>query len=90
MPQHTMNLLGELKLQFKNKPDYVVFGEFYDRLGHANTSTTHDIYSQLYPNAEDEAITKIEVDFKLANVVKISNFITNRITKIRSLLPQWF
>ncbi|WP_193063397.1 site-specific integrase [Oceanobacillus oncorhynchi] len=122
MPQHTMNLLGELKLQNKIKADYVVFGEFYDhvpqttldtkyeeyikraglkhirihdlrhshasylinlgndiqiiskRLGHAKTSTTYDIYSHLYPNAEDEAIEKMENDFKPASVVKISDY----------------
>ncbi|ENH96900.1 phage integrase [Gracilibacillus halophilus YIM-C55.5] len=122
MPQHTMNLLGELKLMNKNKPDYVVFGEFYDhiahttvdryffyyikeaevkririhdlrhshasylinqgndiqivskRLGHANTSTTYDIYAHLYPNKEDEAIAKMEDDFKPAQVVNMSDF----------------
>ncbi|WP_330948867.1 site-specific integrase [Virgibacillus sp. MG-45] len=122
MPQHTINLLGELKLQSKNKKDYVVFGEFYDhvpettidrfynyyvgqakvkririhdfrhshasylisqgndiqivskRLGHANTSTTYDIYSHLYPNAEEEAIAKMEDDFKPADVIKISDY----------------
>ncbi len=122
MPQHTMNLLGELKLETANKIDYVVFGEFYDhmpettidvryneyvekskvkririhdfrhshasylinqgndiqivskRLGHANTSTTYDIYSHLYPNAEDEAIAKMEDDFKSADVIQISDY----------------
>lgn len=122
MPQHTMNLLGELRLQTDNKIDYVVFGEFYDhipettidryyanyikqskvkrirlhdfrhshasylinmgndiqvvskRLGHANTSTTHDIYAHLYPNAEDDAVAKMEDDFKPADVINISNF----------------
>ncbi|MEK4305894.1 site-specific integrase [Oceanobacillus sp. FSL K6-0251] len=122
MPQHTMKLLGELKLQNKNKIDYVVFGEYFNhvshttidrrfeeyikqskvkririhdlrhshasylinlgndiqiiskRLGHANTSTTYDIYSHLYPNAEDEAIEKMENDFKPASVVNISDY----------------
>ncbi|WP_017470668.1 tyrosine-type recombinase/integrase [Amphibacillus jilinensis] len=122
MPQHTMNLLGELKLQSKIKMDYVVFGTFKDhiahttidryfhqyieqvevkririhdfrhshasylislgndiqivskRLGHANTSTTYDIYSHLYPNAEDDAIAQMEEDFKPASVVKISDY----------------
>lgn len=122
MPQHTMNLLGELRLADTNKPDYVVFGEFFDhtpettidahynsyveqsevkrirlhdfrhshasylinlgndiqivskRLGHANTSTTLDIYAHLYPNAESEAVAKMEDDFKPAEVVEIENF----------------
>lgn len=122
MPQHTINLLSELKLERKNKVDYVVFGEFYDhipettidrrydeyvteskvkkirihdfrhshasylismgndiqivskRLGHSKTSTTHDIYAHLYPNAEDEAIAKMEDDFKPADVINISDF----------------
>lgn len=122
MPQHTINLLGELKLEKKNKVDYVVFGEFYDhipettidrhydsyikksgvkrirlhdfrhshasylisqgndiqivsnRLGHAKTSTTHDIYAHLYPNAEDDAVAKMEDDFKPADVINIEEF----------------
>lgn len=121
MPQHTMKLLGELKLNSKNKIDYVVFGEFYDhiahstldrhfneyveqaevkririhdfrhshasylislgndiqivskRLGHANTSTTYDVYSHLYPNAEEKAIEKMEDDFMPANVIDIND-----------------
>lgn len=122
MPQHTMNLLRELKLSKLSKINYVVFGEFYDhisestldrqynhyvklskvkririhdfrhshasylislgndiqvvseRLGHANTSTTYDIYAHLYPNAEAEAVAKMEDDFKPAEVVDIRNF----------------
>ncbi len=122
MPQHTMNLLGELKLMRKPKNEYVVFGEFFDhigettidsrytkyieaskvkririhdlrhshasylismgndiqivskRLGHANTSTTLDVYAHLYPNAEDDAIAKMEDDFRPADVVKMSDF----------------
>jgi len=125
MTQHTMNLLRELKLESKNKTDYVVFGEFYDhipettidryflkyikaagvkririhdlrhshasylinlgndiqivskRLGHANTSTTYDIYSHLYPNAEDEAIARMENDFKSADVVDLNIYKKN-------------
>lgn len=120
MPQHTMTLLSELRLQ--SKINYVVFGEFYDhvpettidryynyyikqskvnririhdfrhshasylismgndiqivskRLGHANTSTTYDIYAHLYPNAEEDAIAKMEDDFKPADVINISDF----------------
>jgi len=119
MPSHTMNLLAELKISKLSKPDYVVFGDFYDslsdtsvnryfdnyikkagvqkirlhdlrhshasylinagndiqivskRLGHANTSTTLDIYAHLYPSKEKEAINQMEDDFKLAKVYKI-------------------
>jgi len=44
------------------------------RLGHANTSTTYDIYSHLYPSKEDDAVAKMEDDFKPADVVKIGDF----------------
>lgn len=122
MPQHTINLLGELKLQNKVEIDYAVFGVAYDhipettidrhynnyikkasvkririhdfrhshasylinqgndiqivskRLGHSNTSTTYDIYSHLYPNVEDEAIKRMEDDFKPAEVIEISKY----------------
>lgn len=122
LPQHTIDLLSELKKEVKPKNDYVVFGEFYDhlpqttinrrydeyinktkldkirihdfrhshasylinlgiditiiskRLGHAKTSTTHDIYGHLYPNAEDAAIAKMENDFKPAQIIKISDY----------------
>lgn len=118
MPSHTMNLLAELKISKLSKPDYVVFGEFYDsladtsvsryfdnyikeagvqkirlhdlrhshasylinagndiqivskRLGHANTSTTLDIYAHLYPSKEKEAISRMENDFKPAKIYK--------------------
>lgn len=41
------------------------------RLGHAKVSTTYDIYSHLYPNKEDEAITQMEDDFKIADIIKL-------------------
>lgn len=129
MPNHTMNLLRQLKLQTNYvKIGYYVFGEFYDplsqnavtdyynglfesdtnknqkkktkvkririhdfrhshasylinngydiqivskRLGHSKISTTYDIYSHLYPNKEDDAIAKMEDDFKVADVIKL-------------------
>jgi len=131
MPNHTMNLLRQLKLQLTyDKIDYFVFGEFYEplshtavtdyynglfetdaksyqnnkkkaavkkirlhdfrhshasylinggydiqivskRLGHSKISTTYDIYSHLYPNKEEEAIAKMEDDFKAADVIKL-------------------
>lgn len=122
LPEHTMKLLKEKKLQSKNKLTYVVFGNFFDhkpettidrdyniyvktsklkrirlhdfrhshasylihlgidisviskRLGHANTSTTYDVYGHLYPNAEDTAISIMEDDFKPAEVIEISDY----------------
>lgn len=41
------------------------------RLGHAKVSTTLDIYAHLYPNKEDEAISQMEDDFKVADVIKL-------------------
>jgi len=121
MPQHTMRLLKKLKLQNKNKPNYVVFGEYKDhisettidrhydqfikksgvkrirlhdfrhshvsylinkgvditliskRVGHADPSTTLDIYGHLYPTAEQEVIDLMEDDFKPAEVIGISD-----------------
>src|SRR5699024_9774468 len=51
MPQHTMTLLGELKLRFPNKPDYFVFGEVYNHL----SETTIDVH---YNDYVDEAGVK--------------------------------
>ena len=41
------------------------------RLGHTNTSITYDVYSHLYPNKEDEAVSDMEDDFKVANVIRL-------------------
>lgn len=43
------------------------------RLGHSKTSTTYDIYSHLYPNKEEEAISIMEEDFKPTKHVKFNN-----------------
>lgn len=41
------------------------------RLGHAKVSTTYDIYSHLYPNKEEEAVARMEEDFKPADVIHL-------------------
>lgn len=41
------------------------------RLGHNKISTTYDIYAHLYPNKEDEAVSKMEDDFKPSDIIKL-------------------
>src|SRR5699024_8686355 len=42
MPQHTMRLLKKLKLQNKNKPNYVVFGEYKDHISETTIDRHYD------------------------------------------------
>ena len=53
MPNHTMNLLRQLKLQTNPKDDYFIFGEFYDPL--ARTSV-QDYYNRLFDKTKVKRI----------------------------------
>lgn len=44
MPNHTMNLLRQLKLKRKPKPDHFVFGEFYDHIAETTLDRRYDEY----------------------------------------------
>lgn len=41
------------------------------RLGHSNQATTLNVYSHLYPSTEEEAVLKMEDDFKPAEIIKL-------------------
>lgn len=56
MPNHTMNLLRQLKLQTNPKNDYFVFGEFYDPL---SRSAVTDYYSRLF-DSKGKTKTKVK------------------------------
>lgn len=43
------------------------------RLGHANTSTTLDTYSHMYPSTEKEVVSDMENDFKPADVIELKS-----------------
>lgn len=44
MPQHTMNMLRQLKLKDNPKIDYFVFGEFYNHIHESTIDRHYDIY----------------------------------------------
>ncbi|MEC0282293.1 tyrosine-type recombinase/integrase [Terribacillus saccharophilus] len=41
------------------------------RLGHSNVATTLNVYSHLYPSTEEEAVLKMEDDFKPAEIIQL-------------------
>lgn len=53
MPNHTMNLLRQLKLQTKPKAGYFVFGEFYDPL---SRNAVSDYYNKLFDKTKVKRI----------------------------------
>ncbi|WP_338021875.1 site-specific integrase [Amphibacillus cookii] len=76
MPQHTMNLLGELKLQSKIKMDYVVFGAFKD---HIAAHTTIDRYFHQY--IEQVEIKRIRIhDFRHSHASYLISLMTFRLS----------
>jgi len=47
MPNHTLNMLSQLKLKTKPKKDYVIFGSFYKPLSHPTVSVQFNKYIKL-------------------------------------------
>lgn len=41
------------------------------RLGHSNVATTLNVYSHLYPSTEEEAVLKMEDDFRPAEIIQL-------------------
>ena len=69
MPNHTMNLLRQLKLQTNPKDDYFIFGEFYDPLSHNAVS---DYYHNLF--TDDVKLRKIRIhDFRHSHASYLIN-----------------
>lgn len=78
MPKHTIRLLSKLKTSQENyKPDYVVFGEFYDHI----PTTSIDRYFAKYVKAS--GVKKIRIhDFRHSHASYLIN--NNAIPSIRT------
>ncbi|WP_182200125.1 tyrosine-type recombinase/integrase [Paraliobacillus salinarum] len=69
MPNHTMNLLRQLKLQVNPKNDYYVFGQFYSPLSH---NAAKDYYNRIFINNDD--LRRIRVhDFRHSHASYLIN-----------------
>lgn len=68
MPNHTMNLLRQLKLQVNPKDDYFVFGEFYRHMHETTIDRWYDKY------IEKSGMTRIRLhDFRHSHATYLIN-----------------
>lgn len=68
MPNHTINLLRQLKLSIKPKSDYFIFGEFYDPL---SRNAVQDYYNRMF---ERTKIKRIRIhDFRHSHASYLIN-----------------
>ena len=69
MPNHTLNLLRQLKLQVNPKKDYYVFGQFYNPLSH---NAVQDYYNRIFINNDDLRRIRIH-DFRHSHASYLIN-----------------
>lgn len=74
LPNHTMNLLRQLKLQTKPKDDYVVFGKYYKPNNHSTVSVQFNIYLDQCKVKGKRTVKKIRLhDFRHSHASYLIN-----------------